>query len=546
MKKIFILFFSFSSFFVFAEKNNSVQNQRPKLIVGIVVDQMRYDYLYRYYNKFGNGGFKRLMNEGVNCVNTHYNYMPTYTGPGHASIFTGTTPAVHGIVGNNWWSKINNAPMYCADDSTVQTVGAADKNGKMSPRNLLTTTITDEVKLFSNFQSKVFGIALKDRGAILPAGHTANAAYWYDTKNGRWISSTFYLKELPQWVNDFNAKHWVEFYNADWNTLLPIEQYTESTFDNADWEGTFKSEQQPTFPHSMTKIITADSSLKFSLIASTPFGNTLTRQFAESVLDNEKLGTGSSTDFLTISFSSTDYVGHKYGPNSIEVEDVYLRLDKDLEILLNDLDKKIGKENVLVFLTADHGAAHSPNFSVAHKLPGGICDSKKIKDSLQQQMKLRYGEGSWIVGLENQQIYLNRKLMTQKNINADEAIAKCVNYLNQNFSTIQQFFAASLFQNQNLKTPFFKEMQNGFFEKRCGDIYITLESGWLEDMNKGTSHGTSYAYDTHVPLLFWGNNLKAQEINSVVEITDIAPTIANQLHIQEPSGCIGKVIDLKK
>ena len=546
MKKIFILFFSFSSFFVFAEKNNSVQNQRPKLIVGIVVDQMRYDYLYRYYNKFGNGGFKRLMNEGVNCVNTHYNYMPTYTGPGHASIFTGTTPAVHGIVGNNWWSKINNAPMYCADDSTVQTVGAADKNGKMSPRNLLTTTITDEVKLFSNFQSKVFGIALKDRGAILPAGHTANAAYWYDTKNGRWISSTFYLKELPQWVNDFNAKHWVEFYNADWNTLLPIEQYTESTGDNADWEGTFKSEQQPTFPHSMTKIITADSSLKFSLIASTPFGNTLTRQFAESVLDNEKLGTGSSTDFLTISFSSTDYVGHKYGPNSIEVEDVYLRLDKDLEILLNDLDKKIGKENVLVFLTADHGAAHSPNFSVAHKLPGGICDSKKIKDSLQQQMKLRYGEGSWIVGLENQQIYLNRKLMTQKNINADEAIAKCVNYLNQNFSTIQQVFAASLFQNQNLKTPFFKEMQNGFFEKRCGDIYITLESGWLEDMNKGTSHGTSYAYDTHVPLLFWGNNLKAQEINSVVEITDIAPTIANQLHIQEPSGCIGKVIDLKK
>jgi predicted AlkP superfamily pyrophosphatase or phosphodiesterase len=478
-------------------------------------------------------------------VNTHYNYMPTYTGPGHASIYTGTTPAVHGIVGNNWWSKINNAPMYCADDSTVQTVGAADKNGKMSPRNLLTTTITDEVKLFSNFQSKVIGIALKDRGAILPAGHSADAAYWYDTKNGKWISSTYYMKELPQWVNDFNAQRWTEFYNTDWNTLLPIEQYTESTLDNADWEGTFKSEKQPTFPHSMTKIIAADSSLKYSLIASTPFGNTLTRQFAESVLDNEKLGTGSATDFLAISFSSTDYAGHKYGPNSIEVEDVYLRLDKDLEILLNDLDKKIGRENVLVFLTADHGAAHSPNFSVAHKLPGGISDSKKIKDSLQLQMKNWYGEGSWIVGLENQQIYLNRKLMIQKNINADEAIAKCVNYLKQNFAVIQQVFAASMLQNQNLKTPFFKEMQNGFFEKRCGDIYITLESGWLEDMSKGTSHGTSYAYDTHVPLLFWGNNLKAIEINSAVEITDIAPTIANQLHIQEPSGCTGKVIELK-
>ena len=549
MKNVFILLLV-SFVFAAQAKNNkptSANVNRPKLVVGIVVDQMRYDYLYRYYNKFCSGGFKRLMNEGVNCLNTHYNYMPTYTGPGHASIYTGTTPSVHGIVGNNWWSKINNAPMYCADDSTVQTVGANDKHGKMSPRNLLTTTITDELKLFNNFKSKVIGIALKDRGAILPAGHIADAAYWYDTKNGKWISSTFYFKQLPAWVNDFNSKNYVQkFMQEDWKTILPIVQYPESTPDNADWEGTFKGETTPTFPHLLSKIIGADSTLKFGLITSTPFGNTLTLQFAEAAIENEKLGQGTATDFLAISFSSTDYVGHKYAPNSIEVEDVYLRLDKDLEVLLNDLDKKIGKENVLVFLTADHGAAHSPDFSVANHLPGGIMSSQKIKDSLQAKMKSWYGEGSWIVGLDNQQIYLNRKMMSQKNINAEEAITKCVNYLAQNFSEIKNVFPAVSLQNQNVKTQFLAAMQNGFFEKRCGDIYITLESGWLEDMSKGSSHGTSYAYDTHVPLLFWGNNLKAIEINSAIDITDIAPTVANQLHIQEPSGCTGKVIELKK
>lgn len=540
------LFFALISFFLLSPKVESKPIHRAKLVVGIVVDQMRYDYLYRYWNKYGNGGFKRLLNEGINCENTHYNYMPTYTGPGHSSIYTGTIPAVHGIVGNNWWSKINNKETYCADDSTVSTIGTNSKAGRMSPRNLLTTTITDELKLSTNFKSKIIGIAIKDRGAILPAGHIADAAYWYDGSKGKWITSSFYKKTLPEWVMNFNSKNYPsQFIKQEWNTILPIENYSESTADSVGWEGIFKSEKSPAFPHLLSKIIAADSTIKYSIIASTPYGNTMTRMFAESTIENEKMGETGNTDFITISFSSTDYVGHKYGPNSIEIEDVYLRLDKDIEIFLNFLDKKIGKKNVLLFLTADHGAAHSPGFSKEYNLPGNIFNGKKMIDSLKSKMNEWYGKENWIVGFENQQIYFNHKLMESKNLNAQEIISKSYQFLKQNFKQIQHLYLVSDILNGNNTDIFSKQIRNGILENRCGDIYVLFESGWLEDMPKGTSHGTFFAYDTHVPLIFWGNGFHKIEIKSEVNITDIAPTLANLLKIQEPSGSIGKVIDLR-
>ncbi|MEN9523291.1 MAG: hypothetical protein RL065_1668 [Bacteroidota bacterium] len=538
--------FAFLSFLIISFQVESKPIKQPKLVVGIVIDQMRYDYLYRYWNKYGNGGFKRLLNEGVNCENTHYNYMPTYTGPGHSSIYTGTTPAVHGIVGNNWWSKINNKETYCADDSTVSTIGTSSKAGRMSPRNLLTTTITDELKLSSNFKSKVIGIAIKDRGAILPAGHIADAAYWYDGSKGKWITSSFYKKTLPDWVANFNSKNYPsQFIAKEWNTLLPIEQYTESSADSVGWEGTFKSEKNPVFPHLLSKIVLADTSIKYSLLSSTPYGNTITRLFAEEAISNDNLGSDDISDFITISFSSTDYVGHKYGPNSIEIEDVYLRLDKELELLLQFLDKKIGKKNVFLFLTADHGAAHSPGFSKRYNLPGNIFDGKKMIDSLKSKMNEWFGKDDWIIGFENQQIYFNHKLMDTKKMNSDELITKCYQFIKYNFKQVQHTYLVSDILKGNNTDIFSMQIRNGILENRCGDIYILFESGWLEDMPKGTSHGTFFAYDTHVPLIFWGNRLHKNEIKSEVNITDIAPTLANLLKIQEPSGSIGKVIDLR-
>jgi predicted AlkP superfamily pyrophosphatase or phosphodiesterase len=533
-------------FLLLSIQSFSQKRQTPKLVVGIVVDQMRYDFLYRYQSKYSKGGFMRLINEGINCENTHYNYAPTYTGPGHASIYTGTTPSVHGIVGNNWWDYFSNAEMYCSYDSTTKTIGnGKEKTGKMSSKNLLVTTISDELRLATNFKSKVIGIALKDRGAIFPAGHAANAAYWYDASTGCWISSSHYLTKLPTWVDTFNAKKYPKkLIGNDWHTLLPIEQYTESAEDDNSSEGKFNSEQKPVFPHLLNKIIEADATLQNALILSTPFGNSLTTLFAEQAIINEELGNDSITDFLAISYSSTDYVGHKYGPNSIEMEDTYLRLDKDLEQLIDYINKKIGKENVLIFLTADHGAAHATNFLKQHHLPSGIFNAKAMMDSVIKKMNEWYGNNNWVIGFENQQIYFNHQLLKSNNLQLSEVTSKVSEYLKWNFKELKDVIAATDLFSKNKRNKFTNMLQSGFYQKRCGDVFIILESGWMSDIATGTTHGTYYNYDTQVPLLWWGGALKKTSINKPIFITDIAPTLANYLHIQQPSGSIGKTIPI--
>ena len=302
------------------------QISRPKLVVGMVIDQMRWDYLYRYYNRYSSGGFKRLLNEGFSAENTFIPYTPTYTACGHASIYTGSVPAINGIVGNDWYDRDLNRNMYCAEDTSVSTVGSNTTAGKMSPKNLLVTTITDELRLATNFKSKVIGISLKDRGSIMPAGHSANAAYWYDGGTGDWITSTHYMSKLPTWLEDCNKiKLANKFYDKNWNTLYPIDTYTQSTIDNKAYEGKARGEESPSFPHPLKLYIGKN----YDMIRSTPYGNTITLDLAKLAILSEDLGKGSATDFLAVSCSSTDYVGHQYGPNSIEAEDTYLRLDKD-------------------------------------------------------------------------------------------------------------------------------------------------------------------------------------------------------------------------
>jgi predicted AlkP superfamily pyrophosphatase or phosphodiesterase len=353
------------------------QQQKPKLVVGIVIDQMRYDYLDRYWNKFGNDGFKKIINNGFNCKNTHYNYMPTYTGPGHASIYTGTTPENHGIIANDWYDKRQKKYVYCAEDTTVKTIGSTSKDGLMSPKNMITTTITDQLKLNTNFKGKVIGISLKDRGAILPAGHKADAAYWFEGKNtGKWISSSYYFNELPKWVQEVNKKNSANTYlNSPWNTLLPIAEYTASIADNNPYEGLFEGEKTPTFPHNLPAL--RDSNENYSLIKNTPFGNNITTEMALAAIIGEKLGEDEITDFLALSYSSPDYIGHQFGPMSVEVQDNYLRLDQDIAQLLTYLESKFGKDEVLIFITADHGAVDVPQFLIDNHIPAGYFDKKK-------------------------------------------------------------------------------------------------------------------------------------------------------------------------
>jgi predicted AlkP superfamily pyrophosphatase or phosphodiesterase len=544
MKKVLFAFSLLSAILIQAQTKPAVKTPvppaAPKLIVGIVVDQMRYDYLYRFMSKFGNDGFKRLMNEGYNCRNTNYNYTPTETGPGHASIYTGTTPSVHGIVGNNWYERTQKKSVYCSDDKSVKTVGAVSNAGQMSPRNMLANTITDEVHLASNLYSKVIGVALKDRGAILPAGHTANAAYWYDTA-GVWITSTYYMKELPLWVQNFNKKELPQKYlSKSWNTLLPGDQYIDCSPDNNKYETKFKGETGPVFPHDLPGLMAANKGL--DMIRYTPFGNTLTKDFAIEAIESESLGKGFATDFLTVSFSSTDYIGHAYGPHSIELEDTYLRLDKDLAELLQFLDKYIGKENVLVFLTADHAVLDVPQLLIDKKIPAGYFDYRTSIDSLKKYLSKKYND-TLVIAYYNKQIYLDHKAIADKNLN-DEVLEQDVADFMLRFNGVSQTVTSFAFKNTSFNADDLRSFtQNGFQPKRCGDVMILLQPAWIEsDKTTGTTHGSGYSYDTHVPLLWYGWNIHPGSSAETVHPIDIAPTISLLLNIPYPDGCTGKPI----
>jgi predicted AlkP superfamily pyrophosphatase or phosphodiesterase len=514
------------------------KTNRPKLVVGMVIDQMRWDYLYRYYSRYSAGGFKRLINEGFSAENTFIPYTPTYTACGHASIYTGSVPAINGIVGNDWYDRSINRNMYCAEDSTVSTVGSNTTAGKMSPKNLLVTTITDELRLATNFQSKVIGISLKDRGSIMPAGHSANAAYWYDGGTGDWITSTHYMSKLPTWLEDYNKiKLANKFYDKNWNTLYPIETYTQSTSDNKPYEGKARGEETPIFPHPLKLYVGKN----YDMIRSTPYGNTMTLDLAKLAILSEDLGKSPSTDFLAVSCSSTDYVGHQYGPNSIEAEDTYLRLDKDLEDFLNYLDKTVGKGNYLFFLSADHGAAHVPGFMAENKLPGGLFSDSKVVKSLNTAIEDEFRVKRAIITSSNNQIYFDHKAI--RNAKADfNAIKMMAIEALRDEDEVLDAVDLSKLSTETLPAEIKKMVTNGYYGKRSGDIYYILKSNYFGGGKTGTTHGSWNPYDSHIPCVFMGWNVKPGKTNKTHYMTDISATLAAMLHIQMPSGCIGEPI----
>lgn len=545
MKKV-ACFISFYCLFVLVASSQTTtktppQNARPKLVVGIVVDQMRWDFLYRYYDRYSKGGFKRLMKDGFNCENTFIPYCPTVTAAGHTCIYTGSVPAIHGIVGNGWYDYSEKRDMYCSEDKSVSTVGANNDNGKMSPKNMLVTTICDELKLATNFRSKVIGIAIKDRGAILPAGHSADAAYWYDSKTGKFISSTYYMKDLPKWVNDFNTSEAVNsYYKKEWNTLYPTVTYVQSDVDTNNYESLPLGDDQLHFPYNLSRF--ADKK-DYGKIRSTPYGNSITFDFAKSALINEQLGKDSITDFLAVSFSSTDYIGHAYGPNSIETEDTYLRLDKDLEAFLSFLDKQVGVNNYTLFLSADHGVAHVPGFLEKHKLLNGGVVGSKVEKDLNSFLKEKFLVDSLCIGSSNYQFYLNTVLIDDKKLDKEDIIKASITFL-EKIEGIDRALEYSDLQEAMLPKQLKEQFTNGYYPKRCGDILVILKPGYIDDEydNKGTTHGIWNPYDAHIPLLFFGYGINKGKAYDKVFMTDIAPTLSSLLHIQMPSGCIGSAV----
>ncbi|MDN3642289.1 alkaline phosphatase family protein [Lutimonas halocynthiae] len=533
------LFLLFSSVQSFGQDITTVD--RPKLVVGIIVDQMRYDYLTRFYDRYGEEGFKRILREGYNFENAHFNYVPTVTAVGHASVYTGTTGSGHGIVANDWYDKYLKKMIYCVDDFNFKAIGTELPYEQKSPVRLLATTVTDELRLAQNMNGKTIAIGLKDRSAVLPGGHTSNGSYWFVGKDeGKFITSGFYMEELPKWVIDFNKKEFPRKYmKNDWETLYPIKSYKESIADDNPYEGVFVGEEKPVFPHELKKL--SEQNGNFDLIKETPYGNSILKEFAIAAIEGEELGQRDYTDFLAISFSSPDYIGHRYGSDSKEIEDTYLRLDLEMAELLKYLDKNLGVDNYTLFLTADHAVVPVPAYLKSLKIPAGYFDYSLFREYLKDLGEKYYGVPDLIENFSNFQVFLNREVLDRLKLDANTVAEKLAQEI-INYEGVHKVLTAKTLQTTDFQSGILSYVQNGYNQKFSGDIVMIPNPATIYMRETGTTHGSGYNYDTHVPIMFFGKGIKTGRSRDYVEIIDIAPTVSNLLQIQFPNSNTGKVL----
>ena len=540
----------------------SSAHAHPKLVVGITVDQMRADYLTRFGAwddaaspaTFGEGGFRRMVEEGFTCRDHHFGYAPTYTGPGHASIYTGTTPTVHGIVGNDWYDRASGTSVYCASDTSVKGVngdgvdvegGVLGSSGQMSPHRMLSTTLGDELKMATGGQAKVFGVSMKDRGAILPAGHGADGAFWFYGKDlGHFVSSTYYGDSLPTWLVDLNQSGRTETLMGDgWDRLRDESVYSQCLPDNNPYEGSFKGELRPTFPYDLQAL--REKNGGYDLLKGTPGGNTLIVDFALAAIDGAELGQDDVTDLLALSFSATDYVGHRVGPHAQETMDMYLRLDLELKRLFDALDEKVGRGQWTAFLSADHGGANVPSHAASVGMPTDYWKPGNLMDEVEMQLQDRWGftpeSKPWILRQSNDQIFLNHPLIYQRGLDRD-AMARFVAQRCATAPGLSKAIAACDAPAMAANDPVVARLVRGHRPGHSGDVFLVPQPGWIDYSRTGTTHGSAFPQDTHVPALFLGAGVPHGETHNRTYIRDIAPTVAQIMDSPYPNGTTGRPI----
>jgi predicted AlkP superfamily pyrophosphatase or phosphodiesterase len=532
---ILFLFISFNTV-----KSQNQFNKPPKLVVGIVIEEMRYEMLLRYWDSFGENGFKKIINQGAFCTQTYHNYLITQNGVGQASIVTGTYPSYHGIIADSWYNRLTNVTVGCADDSKFNLINGELTMGNYTPSNLMSSTLGDEMKLAMNDSSKVISVSLNPVSAVIAGGRLADYAFWFNHHDGGWITGTYYSDSLPSWVRDFNGKGFQEVYmKKNWASMYSLtNNYKYSLPDDSDFEIGFRNYRY-TFPYDLSYLRNRSGNYKY--LKFTPFGNTYTKDFAISTIVNEDLGKDNFTDFISVSFAATNYSGELFGPRSVEMEDLFLRLDKDIEHLIGFLDDELGLENVLVYVTSDRGISDVPEYLISKKQNAGVFEGNKAITLLNSYLSILYEDGDWVKSLYSRQLYFNQNLIDQTGVDLSELQQKAADFLVQ-FKGVANAFPAHVLNATDFESGINQKIQNSYHQKRSGDVIINLEPGWIEKDGHVTKSGSGYEYDTHVPLIWYGWNIKSLRVDRPTEIVDIAPTISWILKITAPNASVGKPI----
>lgn len=516
--------------------------EKPKLVIGIVVEQLRYDQIEKIRSRLGENGIRRLLNEGTYFQNASYEYMLTQTAPGYATISTGAEPSLHGITSDEWYLPLKDELINCTKDITVNPVGGSYEAGLHSPINLLVSTFPDELKMASGKQAKVYAVGLKESPVIFSAGHAADGAFWFDNTTGTFMSSTYYTDSLPGWVTDFNAMRYADsFLDNSWNLSRPAKDYSDCLPDSNKFEEGFNGLNY--FPYDLKKLSSkgkGNAGKDYSILRETPFGNTLTTNFAIKLIEKEKLGKDDVTDFLSICYTATDYIGHKFGPSSVEMADAVFRLDRDIENLLKYVIDSLGKKNVLIYFTSAHGISEIPGVLESNRIPSGYFRPNQALQLLRSYLNAVYGEGDWVKGYNEKQIYLNRTLIEDAKIPLDEVQKKVARFIVQ-FSGVASAYPYSVFETSDFGNGNMKRIINDFSPQRSGDVIVTLNSGWVEKEDSYVASSNSpYEYDTHVPLIWYGWSMNRATITRKVNLTDIAATLSWLCKIPLPNACTGE------
>ncbi len=516
--------------------------ERPKLVIGIVIEQLRYDYIDKYWDLLSEGGFKKLINEGTFCKNASYDFFLTQSAPAHATLVTGTVPRHHGIVADNWYVPLKEEIIYCTSDNSVDPVGGSFERGLQSPVHLLPSTFGDELKLSTGGRAKVFGIGFKEHTAILSSGHSADAAYWYDNITGTWMSSTHYIDSLPGWLNDFNNMQLADTYlDGTWETLLPVEEYSRCLPDTNRYESGI--EGRSVFPYDLKKMSMGSGIFNrkrdYTFLEKVPASDTYTSDLAIRLIEEELLGEDEVTDFLSITFSATDNIGHNFGPGSVEMADAILRLDRDIEHFLDYVNNKLGKKNILIYLTSAHGLAEIPDVLTDNKIPAGYFRHNQALALLKSYLNVIYGQGNWIKGYYEKQVYLNHTLIEDSSLELSDVQLIAARFLTQ-FTGVSAAVSGTVLADNEFTRGHFAKMRNSFDPLRSGDIIINLKPAWVENDIRVTNHNSVYEYDSHVPLIWYGWTVNRSSITRKVNMKDLAATLSALCRVPFPNACTGE------